>query len=575
MSLDEVKPGMQGTGRSVFQGTEVEEFGVEILGVMPTSSPGGEMILARFSGMGLEDSGVIAGMSGSPVYVEGRLLGAVAFAWPFATVPIGGITPIASMLALEGRPGAEDEEGNPSSRPEGGLSPQTWEELLGVRGQAALDLLVGETAASAGSMPPLRVPVAMQGFGGPGLETTSRYLERLGFDPVAGGAVGSDSTATGSAALEPGSAVAVELVRGDAQLAGIGTVTWVEGDRILAFGHPMLNLGPSAYPMARASIVTVMPRWTNSFKMGVAGPPVGTIVRDDQTGIMGRLGSSPRLIPVEIAVEGGERSGAMHFEILDVDALTPALVGLVAMNSATTRMRAMGAATLRVETTVRLRDGRSVSTADRLAGFTPPADMAGEVARLVGLVASNPFEKVQLDAVSVRVQVENGIEAAFLDGISIPPGPHRPGSRIAVQTTLRDYRGSTWTRAIPLALPEGLAGGTYVLAVCDGAKASQEEEKRAPDAYKPRSLGQLLRLLEESTPHDVLVVRLYDPEGSPLAAGRELPRLPSSVRSAVQSPLATGGSEETQATIVAETLAPMDKVVVGCESLPLSIEPAP
>jgi hypothetical protein len=318
-----------------------------------------------------------------------------------------------------------------------------------------------------------------------------------------------------------------------------------------------------------------MPRITNSFKMGVAGPLVGTVLRDDQAGIMGTLGPVPRLIPLEVVVEGGDPPGVLRYEVLDADALTPALVGLLALNSASARIRGMGPATLRVETTVRLRDGRRITVTDRLAGFTPPTDLAGEVARLVGLVAANPFEQVEVQDISLRVGVEQGIEAAFLEGITVPPGPHRPGASLPVQVTLRDYRGTVRTRRVSLELPAGLRAGTYTLTVCDGEQAMSQEEKRAPEGYRPRSLEQLLRFLEDSISRDVLVVRLLEPSGSPVAAGRELPRLPASLKGAVRSPLTSAGTDETAATIVAEVRDPTGKVLVGCATLPLDIEAAP
>ena len=572
LSVDDLRPGMKGVGRSVFTGTGPEDFGVEIIGVLPTSTPRQRIILARLSGQGLEKSGVVAGMSGSPIYVDGKLIGALAYGWSFSTEPITGITPIADMLALEGRSAAPAaaETGPPMSK-HGAMAPRTWDALWKARGEAALDLLAPTRHADPEGLAPLRVPVAVGGFGPASGSAAGDLLARLGFLPVAAGAGGVDPTLPDT--LGPGSAVGVELVRGDAQLAAIGTVTWSDGKRVLAFGHPMMNRGASAYPMTAARIVAVMPRLSSSFKMGVVGPPLGAVTRDYESGIMGEMGPSPSMIPVDVNLKLEGRSETLRFQILDAEGLTPALAGLVASSGMESVNRSQGAVTVATTIALTLGDGRRVETRSVGAGFSPPTEIAGDVGRLVGLVYGNPFEPVSLARVEVTGSVQDSIEAAFLEGVSIGSGPYHPGSRVPVDVRLRDYRGRTWTHHTGISIPADLPPGTYRLAACDGQTDFRQESARAPDRYQPRSLDRLLSILGEETPYDVLVLRLFAAEGNPVVAGRELPRLPASLRAAVTSPPAGGRVSRTAASVVATERENMGKMILGCESVSVAVEP--
>jgi hypothetical protein len=572
MSVDQLRPGMKGIGRSVFSGTDTREFDVEILGVMPTSTPRQRIILARLSGQGLEKSGVVAGMSGSPIYVDGKLIGALAYGWSYSTEPITGITPIADMLALEGRsaaPATAESEGSPPSR--GALPPDTWNALWKARGKAAFDLLAPARPGPPGDLAPLRVPVAVGGFGTAAGSEAQDLLSRLGFMPVATGAAGEDASLPDT--LGPGSAVGVELVRGDAQLAAIGTVTWSDGRRILAFGHPMMNRGASAYPMTAARIVTVLPRLSSSFKMGVVGPPIGAVTRDYEFGIMGEMGPAPSMIPVDVDLNLGDRSENLRFQILDAEGLTPALAGLVAASGMESANRSQGAVTVSTTVVITLGDGRRLTTRSVGAGFSPPTEIAGDVGRLVGLVYGNPFDPVTISRVQITTSVEDSIQAAFLEGIAIGPGPYHPGSRVPVEVRLRDYRGRTRIHRTGITIPVDLPPGTYRLTACDGQSDFRQETARAPDRYQPRSLDRLLAILGEETPYDVLVLRLLDTPGDPVVEGRELPRLPASLRTAVVSAPAGGRVSATAASVVATEREPMGEMILGCESVSVAVEP--
>ena len=570
MSVGEIRPGMKGIGRSVFQGTKVEEFQVEILGLVNTPSPRGTMIMAQLSGHDLENTGVVAGMSGSPIYIDGKLIGALAFGWSYSSRPVAGITPIEEMLRLEARPAA-----NPAlAEARSGMVPEDWQALLASRGEEAMAVLSRGLAEPGGNAAPWSVPLTLSGFPDGSGRLLSGIVEQRGFFPMDAGSAGAGAMPDAASELVPGSAVAVELVRGDAQLAAIGTLTWRDGNRVWAFGHPMLNLGATAYPLSQASIVTVMPRLSTSFKMGGPGTSLGAITRDYSAGVMGELGAQPRLIPLDVDLTYGGKTQHLHYEVLDAEAWTPILVGFIASSTIESLGRASGATTLRIHTDVTISDGDSVASGSTMAGFTPPAALAGEVARVVGLVHGNPFEAARIQRIGVLVHLDDAIDAAFLEGITLDRGQTlHSGDALPVRLDLRGYRGEAWSKTVNFQIPDGLPPGSYRLLVCDGAQAAKAEAERAPGGMTPRSLKQLSRVLAQAPASDAVIVRLLDATSNPVVSGDELPRLPGSLRPVVQSPLSAGKVEKTEGTILAEERVSVGRVVLGSYTVPLSLDP--
>src|SRR5262245_28859732 len=437
--LGEVRPGMEGVGRTVFEGATIETFSVRVLGVLENAvGPRRSLILARLDGGPLARTGVIAGMSGSPVFIGGRLLGAVSYAFPFGKEPIAGITPIADMIDAAADPGAP--RAAATRLPLRGTSlaaPLDAEAVAAVLGRPLPGLVPGAfrgdalpAGLSGAELRPLALPLVFSGFDASAFEWARSVFQAMGFAPVmGGGASGSSHGAVGP--LEPGAAVGASLVEGDLDLSVSGTLTHIDRDRIYAFGHPFYNLGPTQFPLKKAWVHAIFPSLQVSWKIASALDAVGTLDQDRTTAVSGRLGPLPRMIPVEVRLRSPRASERVfRFRMVEDELLTPLVAYASLLSVLQAHERAFGAATLRLEAQLALAGGREVRFDDVVASEQPAAQAAAVVAGPLALLTGNDFEKVAVERVSLAIDAVESREAATLVRAWVDaPLPLRPGDR--------------------------------------------------------------------------------------------------------------------------------------------------
>lgn len=512
--LDEVEPGLRGTGLSVFRGATPESFDVEVLGVWREVAPGTSYILARLSGQGLEESGVIAGMSGSPVYVGERLLGAVAFAWPFSQQPIAGITPIERMRELQ--------TADPAAPPTGGGTPPGADLLTGERlpEELLLDSLAGLAPRSVeGGTSGLLW--SLSGFG----ERTRALLARglQGGVAAAGRSAGADADG-----LEAGDAVAAVLVDGDLRLAATGTVTERSADRILAFGHPFLGLGDLRVPMARAEVVTVVPNRAVSFKLANTGAVVGAFDLDRSSGLRGRLGLEAPTIPVEVSIRG-ERERRFSLRVAQLPQLVPTLLAVGVLGSLDATTQAAGVQTVRLGIRFTLRERPPLDLQQVFDGEGAGLQAALWTLALSGFILQNDFDEVELAGVEVTLDQVPSRRMARVGAAHPERRLVAPGERVTLAVELRPFRGEAIRRELTVTVPEGVADGRYFLLVGDGT--SMTAARLAVEKSAPETLDQALELLRSIAPRDRLVASGLFAAAGLRVAGETLPQLPGSVQS--------------------------------------------
>jgi hypothetical protein len=581
LPVDALRPGQTAVVRTVFEGTAVDTFSCVLLGVLHSGRADGDMILARALSERVVRSGVAAGMSGSPVYVDGQLIGALSSGWQFTKEPIFGITPIGEMLAVLDLP--EAAPGAPSDGPAGSeLAPVSgdprFRELHWSDDEPAL---AGEPAAPTvadatplATMPTrLPLPLMCSGLQPVALDGLARALAPLGFTAVPGGR-GVASRTAGAESIEPGSAVAVDVMRGDLQLSAIGTVTWREGDRVLLFGHPFFQAGDIQLPLSTAEIVTIIPSAASSFKLGVRGRTIGVADQDRRPAVAGRLGRDARLMPLRVTIDGPRRPRqTFRFECIEDRFMAPSLIGAAAGNSLMETGGGSGAQTLRW--TVRLYRAGAVplTISDVAVSESPTMDVAGGVAGPVRFILGNPFTRVTLDSVTVDVTVEPTRRLYTLRSARLLDAAARPGGSVRVAVELEHWRGARETHTLTIRVPEEAPEGKYPLMIGGAAEYTRLEALRLPARFRPTSLEDAWRRLQDSRPADALYAGLYARAPEITSDGRDYPELPLSALSVLASGQSAGERGRRGESALLDTARePMPGVVRGELLLNLTVD---
>jgi hypothetical protein len=582
LPLDEVRPGMTGVGRTVFEGTRIDEFKVEVIGVLENVAPKQSIILARLEGGPLEKTGVIAGMSGSPVFIDGKLVGAVAYGFPFSKETIGGITPIGEMIEATrtDAPRAASARFPAAFGAAGPALPLDREALIASLRRPSQAVVVdrgslrgGTGFPAGGSLAPLSLPMVFSGFDPATFDWARGVFSSFGFSPVMG-------TGRGPAPREPlpdlvpGSPVGVSLIEGDMDLSVTGTVTHIDGDRVYAFGHPFYNLGPTQFPMKKAYVYSVFPSLYQSWKISTAGEPVGTVEQDRNTAIAGRLGKSPRMIPVDVLLttsRGQERRFA--FRIVEDELFSPVLAYLSLASVLQANERAFGTSTIRLDARLSLSGRPDVRVEDFFTEEEPAVQASAMAAAPLAYLMNNDFERVSVEKIEVEVKSFETNQSASLQRAWVErSGPVRAGSTVPLKVLLRNYRGETWVQTIPVAVPASAPAGTYSLLVADAGSLTAMEQREMRQPFVPKDLDQLIRAINGLRRNNHVYARLLRPEEGAIVGGEYLQALPPSVLSVL------GGSDEAGNVIPLRTAAVWDYdlateyAVTGSRLLTLTVQ---
>jgi SpoIVB peptidase S55 len=581
LPLDQIRPGMTGVGRTVFEGVRIEEFQVRILGVLENAlGPKHSVILAQLEGGPLAKTGVIAGMSGSPVFIDGKLVGAVAYAFPFGKEPIAGITPIGDMIEATRveTPRAASARFVPTRGPGLG-SPLDREEVAAAFRRPLQTIIPGllHGASVPGSMAgatmtQLALPLVFSGFDPGTFDWARGIFSGLGFAPMLGASAASPGTLT-APALAPGSAVGVSLIEGDLDLSVTGTVTHIDGDRVYAFGHPFYNLGPTQFPMKKAYIYSVFPSLQQSWKIASSLDVVGTVDQDRTTAVAGRIGKAPRMIPVEVKLStsrGTERK--FSFRLVEDELFSPLLTYVSLLSVLQANERAFGTSTIRVDGRLTLSDRREIRVEDLFTAGQPSAQAAALVAAPLAFVMTNEFQKVTVERLDLNVTSYETTQSASIQRAWIErAGPIRAGSSVSVKVLLRTFRGDSVTETIPMAVPASAPAGTYSLLVADAAALTAVEQREMRQPFIPKDLDQLVRAINGLRKSSHLYARLVRPADGAIVSGEYLPSLPGSVLSVL------GAAEQGTSVVPIRSAAvwdfelPTAYAVAGTRTISLNI----
>jgi hypothetical protein len=434
---------------------------------------------------------------------------------------------------------------------------------------------VGGAASAAGhTLSPLALPLVFSGFDRDTFAWARDFFSGIGFVPLLGGASGKAEAAAPLPDLAPGGPIGVSLIEGDLDLSVTGTITHIDGDRVYAFGHPFYNLGPTQFPMKKAYVYSVFPSLQQSWKIAAAREPVGTVDQDRVTAIAGRLGKTPRMIPVEVALStsrGQERR--FSFRVVEDELFSPALTFVSLLSVLQGNERAFGTVSVRVEGTLALSDGRSIRVDDLFAERQPSNQAAALVAAPLAFVLTNGFQKVGVDRVDVKVSSFETNKSAVLDRVWVErSGPLRPGASVPVKVALRNFRGETEIETLPMVIPASAPAGNYTLLVSDAQNLTSVEQREMRQPFIPKDLDQLIRAINGLRRGNRIYARLMRPGDGAIVGGEYLPSLPSSVMSVL------GAAEQGSSVVPIRTASiwdfelPTDSAVSGSRLISLSIE---
>jgi hypothetical protein len=587
MPIDEIRPGMVGIGRTVFQGAELQEFKVAILGVLRNvTGPKRDLILARLEGGPLAETGVAQGMSGSPVYIDGRLIGAVSYSiGAFSKEPIAGITPIAEMKDATAMP-----RRTPAQKAQLEL-PITREGLTAVL-TAAYDRLapfarrpadvqtIGLPAAAGSQLGamlrPIATPLLLGGFEPEAADLIAEPFRLAGFSPVLAPAGAARDVPAVDTPLREGDAIGVALVRGDLELGATGTVTHIDGDRVYAFGHPFYNLGPAEFPLTRAHVYTMLPSLMISFKISSMGETIGTMQQDRATAIAGTLGPAPNLIPMTVRLQSDRGAGAaaprvLEYKLVNDQLFTPLLAYVSLFNTLQSYERQFGAATVAVTSRAKLKGHGELAFDDMFAGDNPLLGASAAVAGPLAMLLTNDIEPVALEGLDITVTTTEAPRTASIERVWLDDIRPRPGRTVSLKVLTRSYRGEEKITTVPIEIPANAPAELSIL-VTDGRQLNAIEQRELRRSLQPQSVAQMLRLLNDTRRNNRLYVRLLTGTPGAVVNGEAMTALPPSVLAVLESDRNGGSFTPIRSATLGEWQIPMESAVTGSRVLTVEVE---
>lgn len=560
--LKDIRAGQRGIGKTVFSGNKIEEFQVEVLGVLENLGPKQSVILARLSGGPLADTGVLQGMSGSPVYIDGRLVGAVALAFTFAKSPIAGIRPIEDMLPL-GAPVANGSTLAASLLPP--FQPRTRLTAAGF----------GE---GAGELVEIATPLSFGGFTESTIQHFATQLRDLGLSPRQGVSSGGHIPPKlgDPSLLRPGDMITVQLLSGDMSIGADGTVTEIDGKRIFAFGHHFLNVGGTELPFARANVITVLPNLSASFKISSALEWMGAITEDRSTSVYGELGRRAATVPLSVTVHGARHSPFIYnMEMVNDRVLSPFILQMAVYSSIEATERILGLGSFAVRGEIAFDHGVPPLKLDNTyAGdFNVPMQASLGVATPLAYAMGSGFDALKIHKIAITIDASERKRTVQVDQIAVSKRDFRPGDTVELVVTLAGENGTELLRSAKYRIPVGAPLGPLQFTVADASSTNLTEYQQLL-GNAPKSATQLVTSLNSLRPNTNAYIRVWRPEPDFQVQGTDLPNPPPSLALALAKAQGTpSGQWLTRGSTIAELeIDTGNAVVTGSKTVQVDVK---
>ena len=573
--LSQVQPGMKGVAYTIFAGDEIEKVDLVVLGVLHNAlGPKQDIILVQLLGEKAEHTGVVAGMSGSPVYFDGKLAGALSLKLgTFTKEAIGGVTPIENMLDVQNAPEPAANATPQSSA--ASIQPANIENTFSAARIPLPENFARQTSAGAGQfLVPIETPLITTGLYPETIALFSKQLSAWGMSMMAGGTA---APSPEDAQLKPGDMVGVELIRGDLSISPGCTVTTVDHGKILACGHPIFSFGNVSMPLSRAHVVTTLASSMASTKIISTGGTIGTLTQDRVTAIGGRLGDGPPMIPVDVTLVTGAEQKQFHFEIIESPQLTPLLVALATYNGIIGNTAYGEGSTLQLDGEIAIKGHTTVTLKD----LFPPTDnpvpggffVATDVQSTFGQIYSNPYEIPHITAIHLRVTALPERRAATIDDAWVEANEVRPGQTVNVKVQLRPYRGAAFVQEFPITIPMQAARGTLQLVVSDAETVNRTVQSLAASSQgQLPGLEELLKLMNRAHQNDRLYATLLQPTPTLMVEDKVMPNAPASAINVLDQRQSPGGARLLYQSTAGEWSVEMHQVISGERTLTITVK---
>jgi hypothetical protein len=553
LPLKDLRAGMQGVGKTVFSGTQIEAFQVQILGILENVGPKQSIILARLSGGPLEKTGVMQGMSGSPVYVDGKLIGAVAMAFPFSKEPIAGIRPIEEMLATG------------SSR------------IPPVRAKLTDRSLVAQLPqhppASKDRPVDIATPVSFTGFTEATLEHFAPQLRAIGLEPRQGISGGRARHPAPAAPPKPGSMISVQLVRGDMAVGADGTVTHVDAKRVYAFGHRFLSVGLTDLPFTSASVIALLPNVSSSFKISAAGDLLGAMTGDYSGGVSGELGRKAKMADVSIAVSGTNLKSEYRMEMVQDRLLSPFLLQMMTYSALDATERTLGTSSVRLRGSVRFEGMAEPVVIDNMysGDFNTPLVAALGTALPVAYALQNTVDQLRIESVNLAIDASTEKKQFSIEDVWLSKREIRPGESFEISVLLEGDGGKEIIRKLPYDVPVGAPAGTLNITVADGPTTNATDQK-AFSLSQPKPAEQVISLLNSLRGSTKGYARIWRAGPTYTFEGQDLPDPPASVGLILSRASGKVANQARGATVEEIAFDVGDAVISGSKTIQVEIK---
>jgi SpoIVB peptidase S55 len=563
--LSEVRAGQHGIGKTVFSGNKIEEFQVEILGVLENLGPRQSVILARLSGGPLQNTGVMQGMSGSPVYINGRLVGAVALAFNFAKEPIAGIRPIEEMLAVSGPAASKTAPEPRAARRDIPLS------------AVPLSTAPGGSQTQDATLMEIATPVSFSGFTSGTLDRFAPELKKLGMEPRQGISSGGPlpSKLGNPTQLRPGDMISVDLLSGDLTIGAEGTVTEVDGKRIYAFGHRFMSVGETELPFARAEVLTLLPNLAASFKISSAREWMGTITQDRSTSIYGELGRKAETVPVAITVKDGRRAPlAYHMQLVNDRVLSPFILQMAVYSAIDATERTLGLASYSLRGAIEFQHGVQPLKLDNTysGDFNVPLQASSGVSSPLAYLMAAGFDTLKVKDITLEIEASERKRLLQIDQVTASPKEVHAGQPVDLTVTFTGENGVEMQKSLRYTVPVGAPYGTLNFTVSDATSSNMLDYQQLAGSA-PKSPTQLVSFLNNLRPNTNAYVRVWRTDPAFQVQGQDLPDPPASVGLILNKAQAAQGLWFPHGSKIDELrIETSNTVVTGSKTVPVDVK---